>query len=147
MIIVPMAMKARRGCCRTVGAPLQRSDVQQHIVAVASLWVTDLQLFAPPEHAVVDGVIRRVTSMSPFLSVFVFWNAKRKIVIVTDIKRKNVSDKTYHACSTSCNFHFVCFSHTICIELITAFSFGLTVTYVTLIRAAHADTSYSHNRQ
>jgi len=83
----------------------------------------------------------------PIASSFVFYNTKKKILAVIDIKRRVVSHKTYHTRSTSWSVNRIDTIREICIEWITARAVVGTQTGITPVRAGHVDTSFSNNQQ
>jgi hypothetical protein len=71
MVSMPIVMKIVSGCCRTIDTPLQRSDLQQHVVLVLPATSVFLQAFGPASHDE-SGFVPRVKTTVPFPSIFVF---------------------------------------------------------------------------
>jgi hypothetical protein len=69
MVSMPIVMKIMSGCCRTVDTPLQRSNMQQHVVLVLSPVPVILQAFIPPKHAASDALARITATASSILNV------------------------------------------------------------------------------
>ncbi len=140
MISMFIVMKTMNGFCRNDETPLQRLDVQQHTVLVSWSERSILQFLLPLVHCTGCAASRCMLTI-PFVSIFVFWNPRNKILAVIAIKPKDITDKTYYACSITSSIYFS-ISQSLWIErIVTVFLLG-TVTFIALICADHADTSY-----